>query len=147
MAEQLNQMAMQLRYFEEQAQTLEQNIQLLQATIGNMEATLMTLSNLKEAKPNQEIMIKVGNSSYIKAKISEPDKVVIGVGLGFGTDVYVEKPIEAARETINGRIDEVKKAQNMVRENLEQIMQQIEKIRPEFERRYAQFQQGLSQGR
>ena len=60
MAEELNQMAMQLRYFEEQAQTLEQNISLLQATIGNMEATLMTLGNLKDAKPNQEIMIKVG---------------------------------------------------------------------------------------
>ena len=145
MAEELNQMAMQLRYFEEQAQALEQQIQQFQMIVGNMEATLMTLGNLKEAKPNQEIMIKVGNSSYIKAKISEPDKVVIGVGLGFGTDVYVEKPIEDARETINIRIDEVKKAQNSVRQNLDQIAQQINKIKPEFERRYALFQQNLSQ--
>ncbi len=145
MAEELNQMAMQLRYFEEQVQTLEQNIQFLQGTIGNMEATLMTLANLKEAKPDQEIMIKVGNSSYIKAKISEPSKVVIGVGLGFGTDVYVEKPIEEARETINSRIDEIKKAQNLVSQNMREIENQIERIRPEFERRYAQFQQSLSQ--
>jgi len=148
MAEELNQMAMRLRYMEENAEALQQNIQLLQATIDNFEASLMTLTNLKEAKTDQEVLIKIGSATYIKAKLQDPENVIIGVGMGFGSDVYVEKSIDGAKETINERVEEVRKAQNMIQNNLNTLIQQINQIRPEFERRYAKFQQDMvkSQG-
>jgi len=144
MVEELNQMAMRLRYLEEQAQGLEANIQIIQSTIDSFQATLMTLGNLKEAKPNQDMMVKIGNNSYLKAKIEDPNKIIVGVGLGFGTDVYVEKSLDDARENINERIEEVKKAQNLIQNNFNQLMQQINAIRPEFEKRYAEFQHELA---
>ncbi|MHA1785390.1 MAG: prefoldin subunit alpha [Candidatus Helarchaeota archaeon] len=145
MVEELNQMAMRIKILEEQAETIQTNLQLIQGTINNFETSLMTLGNLKDAKPDQEVLINIGTSTYLKAKIKDPNSVIVGVGLGFGTDVYVEKSLDAARETLNARIEEVKKAQNTVRDNLNEILQQIQSLRPEFERRYAQFQQNLAQ--
>ncbi|NHI92880.1 MAG: prefoldin subunit alpha [Candidatus Lokiarchaeota archaeon] len=145
MAEELNQMALRLRYMEENAEALQQNIQLLQATIDNFEASLMTLTNIKEAKTDQEVLIKIGSAVYVKAKMQDPSKVIVGVGMGFGSDIFVEKTIEGAKETLNERVEEVRNAQNMIQQNLEKLIQQINMIRPEFERRYAQFQQEMAQ--
>ena len=50
MAQELNQMAMRIRYLEEQAQQLQANVQLIQQTIDALQGTLMTIGNLKDAK-------------------------------------------------------------------------------------------------
>ena len=104
---------------EEQAQQLLYQLQMLEShfadltqrenTLGNVyrEASLAieTVKNL-DGQKELDTLVPVGMGTYIKAKSTQNDKIILNVGAG----VAIEKPKDAALNYLEARLKEVEVA-------------------------------------
>ena len=70
-------------------------------------------------------MIPIGSGSFVKARLAEPQKAVIGIGAG----VCVEKPTADSIKELRGRASELEKARASITNQLEQVLTQTEAYR------------------
>ncbi|MHA1381383.1 MAG: prefoldin subunit alpha [Candidatus Helarchaeota archaeon] len=134
--DELNKMAVQIKFLEEQIERLQSQLQLIETSIINLENTNITIENLKNIKEGEDILIPVGNVSFIKGKLTE--KTII---INLGSDVFADVTIDSAKENIDSRIDDLRKAQQNVGASLQQYVNQMNQIKPKFQDLYNQMQQ------
>ena len=82
------------------------------------------------------VLLQVGGGASVRAKIVEPDKVLLNIG----SDVIVEKPNAAAVEYLKDRITELEASQKKVAEALDKLRNQMNEIAKRLEQGYAQAQ-------
>ena len=70
-------------------------------------------------------MIPIGSGSFVKAKLSDPGNIIIGVGAG----VCVEKSVEDSIKDLRLRSSDLEKARVSVTQQLSQIIGQTEDYR------------------
>ncbi|MHA1144316.1 MAG: prefoldin subunit alpha [Candidatus Helarchaeota archaeon] len=132
----LNQIAMQIQFYEGQLQNLQSQLQLLQSTILSLENVSFTIENLDGVEPGQEVLLPIGKIARIRAKVLDPKHVILNVG----ASVFIEQGSKEASENISVKIEEIKKAQTTIQQNMEQIFKQIEQLRPRFNELYQKIQ-------
>ena len=103
--EELRRLSIEMRFLEQTAETLQQRITMLNAAITDLTYANMTLDGMEKEEENAELLIPIGGSSYIKVKLAESNKVVIGLGSG----VSVEKTLNEAKNMVKERLDELEK--------------------------------------
>ena len=135
--DELNKMALQIKFLEEQIERLQQQLQVIDSSIFNLENVNITIENIKTVKEGEEILIPVGNISFLKGKVIDTKSIIINLG----SEVYADIPIESAKENIDNRIDELRRAQQAVGGRLQQFANQMEELRPRFQDLYTQIQQ------
>jgi prefoldin alpha subunit len=84
-----------------------------------------TLEGVKTQKTDEDALIPVGGGSYVRVKLSDISKIVMGVGAG----VAVEKPIEDSVGEIKERIADLDKVRTSLQEQLSQALFRIEEGR------------------
>jgi prefoldin alpha subunit len=139
--ERLNILIQASREYEAQAQQIQMQMDILNQTIAATQITGETIESLKEMQEGQEILLPLGNLAFIKAKLMDSSKVMVNVG----ASVVVEKEIDAAKERLDQRLEDLSKSQMQLRQGLQQIMQRIEQIRNEVERLAQKMQQQQQQ--
>jgi prefoldin alpha subunit len=112
------------------AEILRQQIALSAASLSEISAEIETLRTLKELKLETEVLVAIGPDSFVPAKLSPLDKVVVGLGAG----VAAERGVDQAIEMLNARSAEVERAMEQARQELERLGERIEALRPEVER-------------
>jgi prefoldin alpha subunit len=113
--------------FQYQAESIAQQLNVLQITIRDLETALTTITALKDEPAGKETLVPIGFGSFVNATLTNPDKVVIGIGAG----VSVEKKIDDAKALLEKRKVELTKYQEQMNTTLEKItseMQNIQKI-------------------
>jgi prefoldin alpha subunit len=80
---------------------------------------------VKTQKNDEDALIPVGGGSYVRVKLSDISKIVMGVGAG----VAVEKPIQDSINEIKERIADFDKARTALHEQLNQVLIRIEENR------------------
>ncbi len=98
----IQQQIYQFQYFKEQRDALAQNLGLISASLQNYMTTKATIESLKNVKEGDEILIPIGGSIILNAKISNTDKILTYVG----QDVVVEKPIDETNQFIEKIIEQ-----------------------------------------
>jgi len=119
--------------YQYQAESLSQQMNMVQMTIRDVETAIITITSLKGESPGKETLVPIGFNSFIKATITNTDKVVIGVGAG----VSIEKKIDDAKTFLEKRKDELIKYNEKLTDavsKLAQEMRNIENIVQNFER-------------
>ena len=119
--------------YQYQAESLSQQMNMVQMTIKDVETAIITITSLKGESPGKETLVPIGFNSFIKATITNTDKVVIGVGAG----VSIEKKIDDAKTFLEKRKDELIKYNEKLTDavsKLAQEMRNIENIVQNFER-------------
>jgi len=98
-----------LDLYRSQLEGLESNLQLVQASLEELARAKETLARYKDAPEGSEILVPIGGSSFIFAKVGSKDKAIVGIG----TSTSVERPIDDAVQIMEERskelIDTVKK--------------------------------------
>jgi prefoldin alpha subunit len=84
------------------------------------------------------LLVPVGGSSYIRARLETLDKVIVGIGSG----VSVEKTLSEAKETIKKRLEELSTARNSFQNQFTQVVLKIEEDRKKLEEMISQMRQG-----
>ena len=116
---------MQLRVFEGSARALQARLEIVNAALNEFSLASTTLEGVKTQKSDEDALIPVGGGSYVRVKLSDISKIVMGVGAG----VAVEKPIQDSINEIKERIADLDKARTALQEQLNQALMRIEENR------------------
>lgn len=115
----------QLRVYEGSARTLQARLEIVSAAMNDFAVASATLEGVKAQKNDSDALIPVGAGSYVRAKLSDISKIVMGVGAG----VAIEKPIDDSINEIKGRITDLDKARTTLQEQLNQALIKVEENR------------------
>ena len=113
---------MQLRVYEGSARALQARLEIVNAALNEFSLASTTLEGVKTQKNDEDALIPVGGGSYVRVKLSDISKIVMGVGAG----VAVEKPIQDSINEIKERIADLDKARTSLQEQLNQALMRIE---------------------
>lgn len=102
----LRQAMMVLESYKEQLEVLRQQIELVQFSIEESARARETLKMLKDAKEGDEILIPIGASVFVNAKVTDSDKAIIGVG----NKISVTKDLPDAADYMNSITIELQEA-------------------------------------
>ena len=115
----------QLRVYEGSARALQARLEMVNAALNEFSLASTTLEGVKTQKSDEDALIPVGGGSYVRVKLSDISKIVMGVGAG----VVVEKPIQDSINEIKERIADCDKARTSLQEQLNQALYRIEENR------------------
>ena len=118
-----------MRYLEQTAEALQQRISMVNAALTDLTYASMTLDGIEKEKENAELLVPIGGNSYVKAKITDTNKVIVGVGAG----VSVEKTLLEAKTALKERLDELEKTMNSAQQQFTQVAERINSGRTRLE--------------
>lgn len=127
--EELRRLSMEMRYLEQTADALQQRISMVNAALTDINYANMTLDGIEKEKESSEMLVPIGGSSYIKVKLADTNKVIIGLG----SSVSVEKTLPEAKATLKERLDELEKTMNSAQQQLSQVAERINSGRSRLE--------------
>ncbi|HKM13798.1 MAG TPA: prefoldin subunit alpha [Candidatus Methanomethylophilaceae archaeon] len=102
----LRQAMMVLESYNEQLEVLRQQIELVQYSLEESVRARETLRVFKDAKEGEEILIPIGASVFVNAKVTNSDKAIIGVG----NKISITKDIPGAADYMNSIAIELQEA-------------------------------------
>lgn len=127
--EEIRKLSIELRLLEQTAETFQQRINMMNAALADLTYANMTLDGIKEEKDGADLLVPIGSSSYIKVKLANVDKVIVGMGAG----VSIEKTLPEAKTIVNERLSEIQKTMNSAQQQFAQIVDRINKGRKRLE--------------
>jgi len=127
--EELRKLSVEMRYLEQTAETLQQRISMLNAAMTDLTYASMTLEGVEKEKENSELLVPIGGSSYVKAKLTNSDKIIVGMGAG----VSIEKPVSEAKAILKERLDELGKSAVAAQQQFGQVAERINSGRNRLE--------------
>ena len=127
--EELRKLSVEMRYLEQTAEALQQRISMVNAAMTDLAYANSTLEGLEQEKENAELLVPIGGGSYIKAKLSSSDKVIIGLGAG----VSVEKNLPEAKTMLKERQDDLQKSSSAAQQQFSQVAERINSGRSRLE--------------
>ncbi len=127
-----------MRYLEQTAETLQQRIGMVNAAITDLAYANMTLDGIEKEKENGELLVPIGGSAYVKVKLADSNKVIVGMGAG----VSVEKTLQEAKTILKERLDELEKTMNSAQQQFTQVAERINTGRNRLETLLATAREG-----
>lgn len=136
--DELRRLSVEIRLLEETAEALQSRINMVNAAITDLTYANTTLDGLEENKVGSQLLVPIGGNSYIKAKLDDPDKVIVGMGAG----VSVEKTFQEAKEVIKKRLEGLEKTGGSLQQRFGEIAQKINEDRAKLEELAAELRKG-----
>ncbi|MDI6690310.1 MAG: prefoldin subunit alpha [Candidatus Bathyarchaeota archaeon] len=135
--EELRKLSVEIRFLEQTAETIQSRINAVNAVITDLTYANMTLEGLEKEKENTELLVPIGGNSYIKARLENPDKVIVGMGAG----ISLEKTLQEAKEIIKKRLENLERTRASLQQQLAQVAERIEEDREKFESLIAELRE------
>jgi len=135
--DELRRLSVELRFFEQTAETIQSRINMVNAVITDLTYASIALEGLEKEKENSELLVPIGSNSYIKAKLEDPDKIIVGMGAG----VSVEKTLQEAKEIVKNRHENLEKTRLSLQQQLAQVAEKINEGREKFESLMAELRE------
>jgi prefoldin alpha subunit len=139
--EELRKISIELRYFEQTAEALQSRINMMNAVLADLTYASMALEGLEKETEDLKLLVPIGGTSYIKAKLADPDKLIVGIGAG----VSVERTREEAKETIKRRLEDLEKAKMSTQQQFTQVAEKINEHRKKLDALVAAIREGKAQ--
>ena len=136
--EELRRLSIEIRFLEETAQALQSRMNMVNAVIQDLTYANMTLKSLEKNELDSELLVPIGGNSYIKAKLDDPDKVIVGMGAG----ISVEKTSQEAKGIVKNRLEGLGETKVSLQQRFVQVAQKINEDRGKFEELAAELRQG-----
>lgn len=137
----VRQLAAEIRILEGSASALQSRLDIVRAAINEISLAHATLDGLTKLQDGDDTLIPVGAGSYIRMKLADSKKLVMGVGAG----TAIEKDVGGSIEELKGRIGELDKARNSIQQQLDQTLARYQQDRDALEE-LLQRRSGAQQG-
>jgi prefoldin alpha subunit len=135
--EELRKLSVELRYLEQTAEALQQRVGMVNTVIADLTYANMALDGVEKEKEGTELLVPIGGSSYVKAKLATTDKIIVGMGAG----VSVEKTVPEAKELIKKRLEDLEKSRLALQQQFTQVANKITQDRQKFDSLVAQMRE------
>lgn len=127
--DELRKLSVELRLLEQTAEAIQSRVNMVNTVITDLTYAAMTLDGLEKEKENSELLVPIGGSSYIRTKLANPDKVIVGMGAG----VSVEKTFPEAKEIVKKRLEDLEKTRMSLQHQFTQVADKMGEDREKFE--------------
>ncbi len=127
--DELRRLSVEMRYLEQTAEALQQRISMVNAAITDLTYANATLDGIEKEKENVEMLVPIGGSSYVKVKLADSNKIIVGLGAGVST----EKTLAEAKVTLQERLEELEKTMNSAQQQFSQVAERINSGRGRLE--------------
>jgi prefoldin alpha subunit len=123
--EEVRQLLSDIRLLEGSARVLQSRMDIISAALSETTTAIQTLEGAKGQPEGTEVLTPIGSGSFVKSKVTDPNKIMIGVGAG----VIVEKSIDDSIKDLRLRSSDLERARVTVTQQLGQILGQTEDYR------------------
>ncbi|MHA2395701.1 MAG: prefoldin subunit alpha [Candidatus Thorarchaeota archaeon] len=111
---------------------LQQRIEVIQVYLTNYRSGLLVLEEIENKKDGEEMLMNVGGSIFVQAKIVNPDKVTRGLGSGIRIDEAVTS-LEQQYETLTQEYQKLIARASVLNSQFQQLAAQIQGAKPPVE--------------
>ena len=98
-----------LQRYQEQMEMLLGEAEVIERLIGDYNNTIEALQELTSVNM-KETLVPIGGNTFVYGSLSDTNRVLINVGRG----ILIEKQVNAAIDTINKRVVDLKKSQESI---------------------------------
>ncbi len=121
--EEINRDIYLLQKYQEQVEEIYGELDFLDRLIQEYKRSIDTMQEMVDSS-SHEVLMPIGGNAFAYGEIKSVDRVLVNVGSG----IFIEKPLNAAIETLNRRMDELKKSQEKLISTVEEIRQKMDEI-------------------
>ena len=115
---------------------LQQRLELIQAYLNNFRAGLMVLEEIEGRKEGEEMLMNVGGSIFVQAKLVDPAHVTRSIGSG----VRIEQSVEDAKVAVQEQISGLEKQHETLAEEYQKLIARAQVLNSQFQQLAAQIQ-------
>jgi len=127
--EEMRQLLVEIRLLEGSARLLSSRLDIVTGALAETQTAKQTLEGTKGSGKDAQLLIPIGSGSFVKAKLEDTERIIIGVGAG----VCLEKTIDESIKDLNLRAGDLDKARINVTQQLNQIINTTEDYRASLE--------------
>ena len=127
--DEMRQLLVEIRMLEGTARVLTSRLDIVTGALAETQTAKSTLEGTKTSGKNAQMLIPIGSGSFVKAKLEDPEHIIIGVGAG----VCLEKTFDDSIRDLSLRSSELDKARINVTQQLNQVIGQTEDYRARLE--------------
>jgi prefoldin alpha subunit len=139
--EELRRLTVEMRLLEQTAEALQSRANMINAVTTDLSYARMTLEGLEKETEKSELLVPIGGTSYVRARLENPDKIIVGMGAG----VSVEKTREEAKEIIKKRLEDLEKTRASIQQQFAQVAEKINLDRERADALVATMREGKLQ--
>ena len=135
----LRQLLTEIQLMEGSVNALQQRLQLINAAVSELNMAQDSLKDLKDIEKGSPLLVPIGGGVFMNTELGDIKKVIVDIG----AEVSLEMRYESAVKDISERLTEMEDAQTSVREQLTQIIAQMQNHQQIAERLSRELQVGL----
>lgn len=125
----VRQLATEIRILEGSIGALQSRLDIVRAAINEVTLAFNTLDGLRKLQEGDSTLVPVGAGSYVRMKIADSKKLVMGIGAG----AAMEKDVESSVGELKGRLEELDKARTSIQQQLDQTIGRYQQDRDALE--------------
>ncbi len=111
-------------------ESLARQLTLIDASISELNIAKEFLTNLKNMKNDQDILVPIGANILAFGSIRNTKEVLVSIG----AEVFAKKSVEDALKYVESRINDLNKAKENIQKEIVSLQGELERIRPELEK-------------
>jgi len=112
----VRQLATEIRILEGSIGLLQSRLDIVRAAINEVTLAHNTLEGVAKLQNGESTLVPVGAGSYIRMKLEDSKKLIMGVGAG----VAIEKDADSCVTELKARLEELERARTSLQQQLEQ---------------------------
>ena len=123
--------------YQAEAEAIVRQLSIFQISVEGCEKALKAVEAMETVEDGEDMLVPIGQDSFIHAKLTSKEKVVVGVGAG----VSIEKSAAEAKESLSKRKAQLSEASGKLNNTLskiEQEMGKIQSIATQYEQQFAE---------
>jgi prefoldin alpha subunit len=125
----VRQLATEIRILEGSIGALQSRLDIVRSAINEVTLAFNTLDGLKKLQEGDSTLVPVGAGSYVRMKIADSKKLVMGIGAG----AAMEKDVESSVGELKGRLEELDKGRTSIQQQLDQTISRYQQDRDALE--------------
>jgi prefoldin alpha subunit len=128
--ESLEKLIYELQLLRGMNESIQQRINLVRSAIMELNMATSTLDGIGDKDAADSMLIPIGGGSYIRARIGDREKIIVGVG----ANVAVEKTVDEAKEDFQTRILELDKVRSSLQTQFDESITKADGLQREIRR-------------
>ena len=120
--ETVRKMLVELRVLEGSANLMRSRLSVVDNALNEIVIANLSLDGAKNNSLNTDVLVPAGAGSFIRAKLTDINKVIIGIGAG----VSIERSIEDSIIDLKNRQNELEKVKSSLQKQLTQTLRDLD---------------------
>ncbi len=115
---------MEFQMLEQHIKQLQGQLEVITNQLIELNTTRNSLEEFNKINMDKEVFVPLSSGIFAKAKIKDTSELIVNVG----ANVVVKKDIDSTKKLIQNQIEEIKKIQKQMIDNLEKMTNHAEQL-------------------